>query len=86
MKKITSDAHCIKISRLDFDNQIAVVRFSWISLTNYTMKIVGYSVTGQLILEPLKYPMGEVQYYVSPEDGQFKINEWLLADTVTVNA
>ena len=86
MKKITSDAHCIKFSKLDLENKTALVRFSWVSHTKYRMNVVGFSEEGNIILEPAVLTREKIQYHVKPENGQFKVEEWLLAVTKVVNA
>ncbi len=86
MKRITSDAHCIKFSKLDLENKTAVVRLSWSALAKYKMNVVGFSGVGDIILEPASLIKEKVRYHVKPEDGQFKVDEWLLAVTEVVNA
>ena len=86
MKFITSDAHCIKFSRLDQEKGEATLRFSWIGHAQYRLKIIGQTESGDLILEPILQGKEKVQYHVQPEDGQFKINEWLNVVTKVVTA
>ena len=86
MKRIASDAHCIKFSKLDLENKTAVARLSWSTLTKYKMNVIGFSNTGDIILEPVGLTKEKVRYHVQPEDGQFKIEEWLIAVTEVVNA